>query len=144
MTDPSRQHLRLVTDGEEPRADTDDMAGLWIDTGDADPLLDGRHVPERPEPKRPRFNRSKHPWGRVNLSELADHRVFSPLVRLLVVLRYRSHDGQETVRLDQEVADAASIPIRDKSRYARQLEKCGKIRIERDGQRMMIITVIPV
>jgi hypothetical protein len=115
-----------------------DYAELLI----TDPVLAGTTEPE-PKRARARLPRSTRPWARVWLSELGDRRLFPPALRLLLVLRYRSYEGQEMVRLTEDITAEAGISNRIRHRYARQLERCGVVRVEREGQHSLLITVLP-
>ena len=49
---------------------------------------------------------------------------------------------RDLVRLTSAVAKEAGIDPRLKSRYARQLERSGDVRIARDGQHSLTLTVL--
>jgi hypothetical protein len=105
------------------------------------------YAPERPEKrsrKRERLPLSDEPFTRVFHSWLANHRLFPPHIRLLIVLVLLSREGREPVRLTAEVAGEAGIPNRDKSRYARDLERLGAVHVWREGQRALVLTVLLV
>jgi hypothetical protein len=149
MDKPRGPKLHLVEDA--------DIHGIDIN----DVLIKPGHPsfvdPNAPEPERApkaratptarlaraRLPRSDRPFARVWLSELANHQLFPiALTRLFLVLRYRSHEGREKVRLTAAIAAEASIPNREKSRYARDLERRGLVRVEREGQQELLLTLL--
>jgi hypothetical protein len=62
----------------------------------------------------------------------------------LLVLIYRSREGRQPVRLTSAVAKEAGIDPRLKSRYARQLERSGDVRITGDGHHSLTLIVLSV
>jgi hypothetical protein len=58
-----------------------------------------------------------------------------------VVLIYRSRRGRQPVKLDAAIAVEAGISVRERSRYARQLEQLGEIHVERLGHGQFIVTM---
>jgi len=105
---------------------------------------DDLYAGEGPAPKAKLFRlpRSKKPFTRIFHSWLTDHELFPPLVRLLMVLVYRSHEGVRPVELTAKVAAEAHLPSRKRSYYARWLERLGAVSLERDGQGVLTVTVL--
>jgi hypothetical protein len=157
MAKPWKPRLHLVDDSGDPQndvlaAELDKLSidDVLIKPGHPDFVDPNAPEPERKpktrktsasKPARPRLPLSDKPFARVWLSELADHRLFPAATRLFLVLRFRSHEGHEKVRLTAAIAAEASIPNREKSHYARALERLGVVRIEREGQQELMLTV---
>jgi hypothetical protein len=103
-----------------------------------DPLLD------QPEARRsrPRMPRSRVEFVRVPRVWVTDPRLFGPRERLLLLLLFRSLWGQRPVELTTAVTSEIGLSRSAKHRYVRQLEKTGRIRVERHGQAAVTVTVI--
>ena len=110
-----------------------------------DPAFELIPAPPRPKPDQPvraRLPRGRKPFVRVPWSWVSDRRRFPAHTSLLLVLIYRSREGQQPVRLTLAVAKEAGIDPRRRSLYARQLERSGDVRITRDGQHSLTLTVL--
>jgi hypothetical protein len=149
MAKPRNPYLHLVDDDDVPVPDhitIDDVLikpghPMWVDPNAPEPERKpkARKTPTT-KPARPRLPRSDNPFARVWLAELTDLRLFpAAITRLFLVLRYRSHEGHEKVRLTAAIAAEAGVPNREKSRYARELEQLGVVHIEREGQEELVL-----
>jgi hypothetical protein len=145
MNKPRVPHLRLVND-DIPVPDNLSLDDVLIKPGHPDFVDPNAPEPERKpkvrkttKPARPRLPRSDKPFTRVFHSWIG---LFPPRSRLLLVLIYRSREGREKVQLTAAIAAEAGIPSPDKSRYARELEQLGLVRVERDGQAVLTVTVL--
>jgi hypothetical protein len=147
MDKPRSPHLRLVDD-DVPIPDNLSLDDVLIKPGHpnfVDPNApEPEHKPKArkspaAKPARPRLPRSYKPFTRVFHSWIG---LFPPRSRLLLVLIYRSREGREKVQLTAAIAAEAGIPSPDKSRYARELEQLGLVRVERDGQAVLTLTAL--
>jgi hypothetical protein len=114
--DKAGSKLRLVTDADKPKPRRQRRLWDW------------------------RLPRSDKPWSRLWMSELRDHHLYPAPARLLHVLRHRAFEDRDEIELSDEIAREADIPLRWKSRIARQLENRGLIRINRSGQKLLKVT----
>jgi hypothetical protein len=139
---PRNPHLRLVDDIDNLSIDD-----VLIKPGHPDFVDPNAPEPERkprakktpaPRPARPRLPRTDKLFTRVFHSWI---KLFPPRSRLLLVLMYRSREGRKKVRLTAAIAAEAGIPNLDKSRYARELERQGLVRVEREGQAELTLMV---
>jgi hypothetical protein len=113
-----------------------------------DPEFELIPAPPRPKPDQSeqpvgaRLPRANPPFVRVPLVWIADDRWFSPRMRLLLVLAYRSREGRQPVKLSAAIEKEANIPSRQRHRLAQQLERLGAVQVKRDGRRQLTLTVL--
>jgi hypothetical protein len=141
MDNPQSSHLRLVTDIDKLSLDD-----VLIKPGHADFVDPNAPEPERKaqeqrEP-RPRLSPSKAPFVRVLLSSIAGSRIFTSTARLYLVLCYRTHEGQDRIRLTAKIAAEANIMPRTQTRAVRDLERLGVIRVERQKGRSLLVEML--
>jgi hypothetical protein len=138
---------KVVKFGRKPAAGFDLMRELQVEGGldapeiEPGPRKKARRKRLRAEPQTGRLPRIEEPWSPMPLSRLTRPGLFPGHVRLWGVLIYRSRRGREPVELDAAVAAEAGIPVRRRSRYARQLEQLGEIRVEQHGQMQFTVTM---
>ena len=137
---------KVVKFGRKPAAGFDLMRELQIE-GDLDapeiepgPRKKARRRRARAEPKR--MLRIEEKWASIPLTWLAHPNPFSAPARLLIALVYRSWRGQKSVELDAAIAAEACISVRERSRYARQLERLDAIHLDRNGQHQLVATLL--
>jgi hypothetical protein len=135
--DDRKPQLRVVS--SQPAAGTDPFAdiealrrqNLAAFAALGTPL---RRSKQRPGQSLPRL------WAPAYLDELVTLGLPS-VARLLYVLRCRSYSGQKALVLDAALAVEAGIDPRNRSRYARRLEKLGFVDVESVGQQMLQVRV---
>jgi hypothetical protein len=136
---------KVVKFPKKPPAGFDLMRELQIDGDINAPEIGARKKARRKrvraEPQTGRLPRIEEPWSPMPLSRLTRPGLFPGHMRLWVVLIYRSRRGREPVELDAAVAAEAGIPVRRRSRYARQLEQLGEIRVEQHGRAQFTVTM---
>jgi hypothetical protein len=137
-------HLRVVAGnpnakGRGKKLLFDDMEALR-----AQNLTAFNQLPTAPAAKLKRLARSKE-FSRTWLAWLSDnrwHALFPPLVRLWLVVWYRSSEGEKPVILTQKIMSEAGILGRHRYRYARRLEASGVVRVVGWGQAATVVEVL--
>jgi hypothetical protein len=98
-------------------------------------------------PRKPLQRKRRHAcrFGSITEEDLADRRfdeVFSATTRLFIHLQIKSHWGRHDVKLSNDVAAGIGITRQRKQECLRQLERCGLVAVERDGQKVPVVTLV--
>jgi hypothetical protein len=129
--------LRVVTDNPSAKSagaksPFDDMEALRAQNLAAFSVLPPAPA-ARPAKQLARSKDFSRTWL-VWLSDSRWHALFPPLVRLWLVVWYRSNEGKKPVTLTQKVMSEAGVPARHRSQYARRLEALGMVRVVGQGR----------
>jgi hypothetical protein len=127
--------------------DYDALAREAILTDD-DELPSERRKREQAGKRKPRAERLPRvhvPFAVVPISWLKDRRHwadFPPRCRLLLYLIYRTHRGQKPYALTNVEAEDFGLSRFQKSRLLTELERAGRVRVEREGKKTRLVHLI--